>query len=278
MALIDWESWWNIEYSIGPSIAIKYLDQLYNWYAPFFNKNIPVDILSLDKDFNNYKIIIAPLLNMISLEHAEKIKKFTENGGIFITTYFSGIVNKDDQVYLGGYPGAFRDLLGLWVEEVDALSPEINNQIILNKDLKLREKQYKCNLIFEIIHTTHAKSLATYGKEYYKDSTCITRNKYGKGEAWYIGTQPESIFLNDFIGYLKEEFFLKSNFSNKSNIEITCREDEKNFIYFIMNHGDKIEKISLDNKEYFSLLNNIKIRKKVILQSRDVEILSLKKR
>ena len=45
-----------------------------------------------------------------------------------------------------------------------------------------------------------------------------------------------------------------------------------------MNHGDKIEKISLDNKEYFSLLNNIKIRKKVILQSRDVEILSLKKR
>ena len=217
--IIDWESWWNIEYSIGPSIAIKYLDQLYNWYAPFFNKNIPVDILSLDKDFNNYKIIIAPLLNMISLEHAEKIKKFTENGGIFITTYFSGIVNKDDQVYLGGYPGAFRDLLGLWVEEVDALSPEINNQIILNKDLKLREKQYKCNLIFEIIHTTHAKSLATYGKEYYKNSTCITRNKYGKGEAWYIGTQPESIFLNDFIGYLKEEFFLKSNFSNKSNAE-----------------------------------------------------------
>ena len=34
-----------------------------------------------------------------------------------IVTYFSGIVDEHDHVWLGGYPGALRDLLGIRVEE-----------------------------------------------------------------------------------------------------------------------------------------------------------------
>ena len=34
-----------------------------------------------------------------------------------LVTYFSGIVDEHDHVRLGGYPGAFRDLLGVRVEE-----------------------------------------------------------------------------------------------------------------------------------------------------------------
>ena len=36
-------------------------------------------------------------------------------------TYFSGIVDEHDHIRLGGYPGAFRDLLGIRVEEFTPL-------------------------------------------------------------------------------------------------------------------------------------------------------------
>ena len=43
-------------------------------------------------------------------------------GGTFLTTFFSGMVQENDLVTLGGYPGKLRDILGIWVEEEDALA------------------------------------------------------------------------------------------------------------------------------------------------------------
>ena len=39
-------------------------------------------------------------------------------------SFFSGIVDEDDQVRLGGYPAPFRDLLGLRVEDFLPLSAD----------------------------------------------------------------------------------------------------------------------------------------------------------
>ena len=41
-----------------------------------------------------------------------------------LVTYFSGISDEHDHVRLGGYPGAFRDLLGVRVEEFFPLGPD----------------------------------------------------------------------------------------------------------------------------------------------------------
>ena len=42
---------------------------------------------------------------------------YVRGGGTLLVTYFCGIVDEHDHVRLGGYPGAFRDLLGVRVEE-----------------------------------------------------------------------------------------------------------------------------------------------------------------
>ena len=42
---------------------------------------------------------------------------YVRAGGHVLVTYFSGIVDEHDHVWLGGYPGALRDLLGVRVEE-----------------------------------------------------------------------------------------------------------------------------------------------------------------
>ena len=51
-----------------------------------------------------------------------------------MTTFFSGIVNENDLVTLGGHPGEPRKVTGIWAEEIDALLPGQQNQINMKQD------------------------------------------------------------------------------------------------------------------------------------------------
>ena len=55
---------------------------------------------------------------------SEKARRYVEQGGQLIVTYGSGIMDSREHVYLGGYPGAFRELLGVRVEEFVAIDQD----------------------------------------------------------------------------------------------------------------------------------------------------------
>ena len=44
--LVDWDNWWALEYSAGPSCDLKYMDELANYYTALYDNNISVDIIS----------------------------------------------------------------------------------------------------------------------------------------------------------------------------------------------------------------------------------------
>ena len=53
----------------------------------------------------------------MSDDAAANLTRYVEAGGHLVCNFFSGIVDPDDAIRLGGYPGAFRELLGVRVEE-----------------------------------------------------------------------------------------------------------------------------------------------------------------
>src|SRR5690606_41279736 len=61
-------------------------------------------------------------------ETADALRAYVEGGGHLLVTYFSGIVDENDHVRLGGYPGAFRDLLGVRTEEFAPLLPGVDRK------------------------------------------------------------------------------------------------------------------------------------------------------
>ena len=70
-----------------------------------------------------YLMVVAPMLHVIDEPTPQRLTSYVEGGGHLVTTFFSGIVDQDDHVYLGGYPGALRELLGVRVEEFGPLLP-----------------------------------------------------------------------------------------------------------------------------------------------------------
>ncbi|WP_195265508.1 beta-galactosidase [Clostridium sp. 1001275B_160808_H3] len=133
--IFDWDNWWAVEFSSGPSIQLRYVEQIEKYYKAFHNLNVAVDFVEPNGDFTKYSVVLGPVLYMLHNGVANNIKNYVSNGGTFITTYFSGYVNENDLVQLGGYPAELRDMLGLWVEEIDALPPDMNNSINFRNNL-----------------------------------------------------------------------------------------------------------------------------------------------
>ena len=271
--IFDWDNWWAIEFSSGPSVDLKYLPQIQKYYTGFHNRNIPVDFVKPNDDFAKYDVIIAPVLYMLKDNVSDNIKAFVSNGGTFLTTFFSGYVDNNDRVKLGGYPSELRDLLGLWVEELDALPPEINNSIMMNGSLANFDSKYKCNMLFDIINLEGANALGTYGSDFYKGRPVFTSNKYGNGEAYYIASNPETKFIDDLVIYFDSKYSLSLDFDIISGVEITKRVKNNKTIFFILNHNDKEISLNLKNKSYINLITKKNTTDELLLNSRDVVIL-----
>lgn len=264
--LFDWDNWWAVEYSAGPSIHMKYLDAVKDYYAAAFRKNIPVDIIGTEDKLSPYKVVIAPLQYMVKGDFDEKIRNFVAQGGIFITTYFSGIVEEHDLV-TGAYPGKYRDILGIWVEENDALPQGEENSF------RYKSQKYPATVLCDLMHLEGARALALYQQDFYRNTPVLTCNCYGKGKAYYVGTRSSEAFYDAFLEDIFCEADVEPVLHTPYDVEAAVRTNEKGTVLFLINHGIEEEEVVLE-KPYRDLLTDRKYQEgeKVVLAGRDVGI------
>ncbi|MFI9833199.1 beta-galactosidase [Streptomyces sp. NPDC051913] len=119
--VFDWDSWWASEQDSHPTSLLNYRQEGLDWYSALLALGVRADLITTKSDFARYDVLIAPVLHVIPAELAKELTRYAEQGGHLVTTYFSGVVDQNDHVWLGGYPGALRELLGIRVEEFGPL-------------------------------------------------------------------------------------------------------------------------------------------------------------
>lgn len=232
--IFDWDNYWALEYTSGPSEDLKYVDQIHQYYQYFYKKNIGVDMVPVDADFSKYKIVVAPVLYMVKDGMKEALENFVKNGGILITTFMSGIVGQSDNVYLGGYPGPLREMAGVWVEEIDALAPEQKNKA------KFADGSTAvCGLLCDLMHLEGAKALASYEEDFYAGMPAASKNTYGKGTTYYIATQFEEEGLAKILDQAVQEAGVSSVIPEETGLEVVTRVSDTTRFYFVMNFTDE---------------------------------------
>lgn len=275
--MFDWSNWWSVEFSSGPSIELDYVEQVQKYYKAFHDMNISVDIIKPADDLSKYKIVVAPVLYMVNDETVKSVENFTLSGGTFITTFLSGMVDENDLVILGGYPGAFRKLLGIWVEEIDSLYPGMKNEIVKIDDSFIDKAKYECGLICDVVHSEGASILAIFGKEFYAGRPAVTENIFGKGKAVYIATSPEQDFIKILIKHYCEISSINSIIKPQIGVEVSQRKKGENTFTFVLNHNQEEVKIKIPNAgKYVDLLGNIPVGNEYILEPKGVLILQSK--
>ena len=238
--VFDWDNWRATDLSAGPSVNLNYFDEVLNYYKAFNNLNIPVDIISVEDDLSEYSFAAAPVLYMVKGNYDEKIRSFVKNGGRFLTTYFSGYVDEHDLVTIGGYPGKLRDILGIWVEEEDALPGDAHNSFTY------RGVNYPASLICDLLHTEGAQSLSEYEQDFYAGMPVLTRNAFGKGTAYYVATRSNADFYRTLIGEICEEAGISPIIDTPDCVEVTRRHNANGAFLFFLNHDTQSHDIKMN--------------------------------
>lgn len=267
--IFDWDNWWAIEYSAGPSCKLKYHDEVLKYYTAFHNQNIAVDMVSVEDDLSQYKVVVAPILYMTKPGCDEKIRSFVKKGGTFVTTFFSGYTDEHDLVITGGYPGRLRDILGIWVEESDALPEDKKNGFAFNG------KHHEAELICDIIHSEGADVVSAYETDFYAGTPAITKNKFGAGYAFYVGTRGDETFYEDFITAICSEQSIQAAIDAPKGIEAVRRVREQESYLFLLNHSEEMQTIRID-RNYTNLLKKEEIKKDTLLTISPKDVVILK--
>ena len=114
---LDWEAWWAGELDSHPSVDAALPRPP---HAParraVRRRASPSTSCTRTPISTGYRLVLVPTLYLVT-DAGGRDARAASPAGTALVTYFSGIVDEHDHVRLGGYPGAFRELLGVRVEE-----------------------------------------------------------------------------------------------------------------------------------------------------------------
>ncbi|MFC6286228.1 beta-galactosidase [Nocardioides sp. GCM10027113] len=178
--LFDWEAWWACELDSHPSTDVRYIDRAHAFHAAFVDRQVGVDVVHPGSDLSAYDLIVVPTLYTITDAAADALRAAVERGAVAVVTYFSGIVDEHDHIRLGGYPGAFRDLLGVMSEEF--LPLRADEQVRLSDGTT-------ADVWAEDLHLRGAEAVVTYTDGPVPGTAAVTRHQVGDGVAWYAATR-----------------------------------------------------------------------------------------
>jgi beta-galactosidase len=243
--LFSWPNWWAVEYQPRLSTAIDYLDEVTRYHSALWHHNIAVDLIAPDSSLEGYDLVLAPLLHMVSERQGAAIERYVAAGGVFLTTYFSGIVAEDGRAWLGGSPGPLRRALGIWVEEVDPLQPGKSNSIMISDGEGVAPGTYACDLWCEVLHLEGSRALARFSEDFYAGRAAITEHHFGQGRAYYIATRPEPALLRQILGGLLADLGITAPLVVPAGVEVSKRSTGAQEFIFVLNHHTDEQVIAL---------------------------------
>jgi beta-galactosidase len=268
--LWDQENRWAVNGSVGPG-KDKGIEKLATrHFKAIWGRKIPVDVVRMDADWSQYDLLIAPMLYMIRSnqfpkdealgarrDEAAKLAEFVRGGGTLLATFLTGLVNESDQVYLGGYPGPLRELLGIWAEEIDNCpAGEATNRIVPEANFPLagEKKDYTCDRYFDLIHAESAEVLARYGDNWYAGRPVLTKNTFGQGSAYYLASDADDAFLEAMYAALCSARGIEPLASGDGEVEVLQRDAADRRLLFVLNHAADARRVDLGQTSGTDLL------------------------
>jgi beta-galactosidase len=236
--VFDWPSWWASELDSHPTDRLRYRQEALDWYTAFLNLGVRVDVVPLTAPLEEYEVLIAPVLHVIPADLSKRLDAYVTAGGHLVTTYFSGIVDEHDHVWLGGYPGALRDLLGIRIEE---FAPLLDNESApLSNGTTGTMWTDRIDLTDE-----STEVLASYESGELTGRPAVTRRPVGAGSASYVSTRLGAEGLSPVLSTLLDRAGVHSDLppALRGKVELAQR---GSFRFVVNRTNDQLDITALD--------------------------------
>ena len=245
--LFDYEAWWGCELDSHPTIDVRYRDRAEDLHRALTAQGIGVDVVHPSADLSSYRLIVVPTLYLVSDATVATLTAAADAGATVVVTYFSGIVDDNDHVRLGGYPGAFRELLGVRTTE---FLPLLEGQQVQVEGLA--DSPVTADTWTEDLELAGAEAIASHVDGPAAGHPAITRRRVGSGTAWYVATRLDARGTDRLVERLVAETGVVRLPGAAPLVEVTRRVSDEASWLFVINHGDEPADIDIHGVELLS--------------------------
>ena len=228
--LFDWQAWWACELDAHPSEDVRYWDTVESAHRALTDCSVGVDVVHPESDLTGYRVVVVPVLYLVTDAGAAAVRSAAESGAHVVITYFSGIVDESDHIRLGGYPGAFRDLLGIVSEEFTPLREHENVTL---------SDGSRGTVWAEDVRSVGAEVLATFVDGPVPGGPAVTRSRVGAGSATYVATRLDQRDLDRLLAEVVATAGVRRVAQVPPGVEALRRHGEDGASWlFLVNHTD----------------------------------------
>jgi beta-galactosidase len=264
--LLDWESWWALELDSHPTSHLHLAELLGEFYRPLFEAGVNVDFAHPESDLSGYRLVVVPALYLVTDAGADNVRRFVAEGGTALVTFFSGIVDEQDRVRLGGYPAPWCELLGLRVEE---LAPLPAGLAVRLEGLDAAAAGAAGRLWRDVIDLRGATPVLSFAEGHLAGEAAATRHEHGRGEALYLGTLPDRATLARLV----ERACRRAGLERRADLPRGVEAVRRGAYLFLISHLDRPVELELGAKR-LDLLTGAMVGPVAMLAPRDALVLA----
>lgn len=227
----DSDAWWSVDTPALPSTDVAFLPAVKSVHRALWRLGINTDFIRLDQDLTGYDLILVPSKLAASDAEAEALRGFVAAGGHTAIWYFSGSTDENLNVRLGGFTGAFADLLGIRVEEH---FPQLTETA-----LKLSDGS-TADCWAESVELVGATSVADFTEHPLSGRPAVTTNQYGSGAAHYFATRLGEDALREHLRRILDDAGVHPDHPAAGfGVEAVRRHAGDSSYLFLLNHSQE---------------------------------------
>lgn len=218
------------------SVAYDNQREMKKLYKPFYDLNVPVDIIPAEREWHKYKVLVVPSLTVCDDLIRQRLKKYVADGGIALITYRTAVKDVFNNLTLGKtIPVGLDDLTGCYVRECESIEDECGFYLVGEGEYS--GKNGEGGVFRDMLVPVGAQTLFRYGDYFYCDCSAIVKNPYGKGICYYLGTSPSYMILSQLVKDVLKKAGIKT-IPSPDGVEVVDRGRKDCRIKFIVNHND----------------------------------------
>lgn len=188
--VFDYESEWATEHTATPTQHVHHVDEPLAWFRALADQGVTADVVPVRGAWDDYEMVVLPSVYLLSEETTRRVRDYVVGGGRLVVTYYTGISDEKDHVWLGGYPGSIRDVVGVRVEEFMPMGNDFTG-VPDHLDLSNGAVAHDIADVIGSVDGT-ATVLATFKDNPWTGMDgvpAIVANTFGEGRSVYVGAR-----------------------------------------------------------------------------------------
>jgi len=232
----DYDSLWALR--IQPGFAgSSHQDALRRFYRAMFRAGVNADMIPVSADFSAYRLIVAPALHVLPDEVAIRLTEFVRAGGVLLTDCRTGVKDAHNRCHERTLPGLLSEALGVKIQEYEAL--DAADTIPVTFSDPAFGGTFHASAYVDWMMREGAESLGGYDAPYLNGYSAVTRNRFGRGIAYYVGTVfREDAFYDCLAGDALSAAGIQPEVAPPEGVEVSVREGGGRRLLFVLNHTD----------------------------------------